>query len=322
HEPQLKDLKPQLEDLESKTEDHDNERFKNVITKDLQNERIIDDLTQTVKNKLKLSKVSDDSDLSLRENSSEIGKTSLDAISDFEKNNNTTKIENLTHLYRYFALDQQVKHIQVRSEHNNLKNSHSSVDLLGISPYAIRLQGKKFSIVKLFSKMSEGEQVFCVNDLDGREAVIDKIYIFNNDTLKRTNSVTAGSLIAVESNLLRNCAIFKNFTPTRLSIFKTRPFYIESIRSNDTIIQKIKDLSYFEPILRAKVNKFNNIELFCEGKMHFEKIACDLNNDFVNVPNTNYLLEGASQTKKSVFEKDKIVCEIEMKPLETIENEI
>lgn len=194
--------------------------------------------------------------------------------------------------------------------------------IIGVYPYSIQVNGERYSIVKLVEDLYDKTFLFCTNDFEEKMVQIKKIFVFKNDLLKQEKMAPAGALIAVQADILRNCILSNYPLHARPRIYSTRPFYIQTICSNDLIKQKIKTLSFYEPILRAKVNRYNQIELFCEGKMHFEKIAHDLQYDFQKVLNNNYLLEGPLKTKRMRFKELNLLCDIEMGPFDAVTNKI
>lgn len=196
-------------------------------------------------------------------------------------------------------------------------------DAIGICPYAIKMNDTKLFIVKLYEDLSKDSELLCMNDHESREAVVKKLFLFKNDAVEEINTPKAGSLVAIQANFPRNCLLYsKKVKNVRPVLYKTKPFYTETIAATEEMKEKIKDLSSNEPILHSKINKFDQIELFCEGKMHFEKIACDLNQSFQKITNTNHLYESPGNSSDISFQEQDFHFSIKISSNEQFSNQI
>jgi elongation factor 2 len=189
------------------------------------------------------------------------------------------------------AEQEQNDDFEIKNDFYEIKSSKKP-EVLAISVYG--MLKKKLLYIKenllfvckiLFGTLKRGQKVICINNIEMKEVVIEKIYEFSVDTLEQIDSVTGPTLVALEGDFLKNCVISTSNVEFHLNDFMT-PFYKSKLVLSDlSQLESLKDtircMSYTEQSLKAKKNKFIEIEIKCSGKVQFEKMCHDFEkNDF------------------------------------------
>ncbi|KAM0677456.1 Elongation factor-like GTPase 1 [Binucleata daphniae] len=94
-----------------------------------------------------------------------------------------------------------------------------------------------------------------------------------------------------------------------------KPFYKSCVtlmnENKQEFVEALKVISYLEPVYKVKRNKYGNFEIFCEGKVQFEKITNDLvENGFIFDIEENTKIFAETTKLCSAIEKDEIYCAI------------
>lgn len=159
--------------------------------------------------------------------------------------------------------------------------------VLGITTYGVFAEKEVYRrdnvlfIVKLFrGQLSVGATVWSVSDTACKQSRIEAIYTFATDHYVRRDRVDGPVLCCIMGDFLKNSAI--SDVPLRFSMksFFT-PFYQSTLALHDlsrleSLKETIRAISYTEQCLKARKNKYSEIEIRCSGRVHFEKFCADL----------------------------------------------
>lgn len=222
-----------------------------------------------------------------------------------------------------FFMDEKIriKNYLIDTNNDNLADYNKKI-IYGISTYAIRYDGKLYFIARLLESISEGIFVFCVDNQKSKKIQIKKIYNFMNDKLHHIQNGKQGSLVAIEGDFTRNFILTSFSSKLEKELLEIKPFYTKIVKMTDEIKKKIKELSFYEPILRAKIDKFGQIQLFCEGKMHFEKIECDLEYSIDNVELHDVVYESCGNKMEQYVNEEELSYQIKIEKSRIEQNEI
>lgn len=205
---------------------------------------------------------------------------------------------------------------------NTQKDAVSEESIIGITTYAIEKGEEILFVTKIFADVEKDMAVFSNVSGRSRECKIEKIYEFNGNKLVHVRRSVAPNIIAIKSNFERNSVLTLNRYKVTQNVLKARPFYIKKIKPRIDLTVQIRRLSFFEPILRAKMNKFGEIELLCEGHMHFEKISQDLNFEFDELPFYDAIYEGCGEMKSDTLVFDDLKVYVKIDQCENKENDV
>ena len=160
--------------------------------------------------------------------------------------------------------------------------------LLGVTAYGIfkdknvRTEENVLFLTRLlWGTISTGMEVHTTSSDDkAATAKIERIFIFGTHGLVEQDSVTGPALVGIQGALLKNSAISDRPITFSMGSFFT-PFYMTKLVLYDMgqmedFKAAIRAISYSEQSLHAKKNKYNEVELWCSGRVQFEKISTDL----------------------------------------------
>ncbi|ELQ75655.1 Translation elongation factor 2/ribosome biogenesis protein RIA1 [Trachipleistophora hominis] len=210
---------------------------------------------------------------------------------------------NITNTNTNITITDPITNVKLKDKHYVLPADHrtflSSIvpeeqlcSIIGITTYAVIHENVLLFITRLFTNIHQGMVLFTNTQDKSKQCTITKIYTFMNDRLIHTKSAAAPTLVALQSNFYRNSILSTRALNMHANLLNTQPFYTKMIRPWCDMKERIRMLSYCEPILRAKVNRYGEVELLCEGRMHFEKIAHDLRYEFDEVACCDLVCEG------------------------------
>lgn len=159
--------------------------------------------------------------------------------------------------------------------------------VVGITPYGIFKNRNDYrreniiQLVKLYNgKINKGDYILSTSENDQRSVLVEGIFDFSIDEFNEIDSFEGQGLIFLRGNFLKNSII--STKPVNLSFKRfLTPFFTSKLISND--LGKIDDMkaairaiSFSEPNLKVKLNKFSEFEFRCSGNVQFEKICYDL----------------------------------------------
>jgi len=223
------------------------------------------------------------------------------------------------------------------SLNNNLYSIDSAIkpNLLGISVYSILKEKNQFFkenllfVTKIFfGKIAKGDVLFCINNETIKEVKVENIYEFSIDEFNEVECSEGLNIICLRGDFLKNSVISTvrlNFT---LKAFLT-PFYkskvlLEDFNQLEDMKKTIRVMSFTEPNLKAKVNKFGELEFRCSGNVQFEKICFDLElcgfRFSIKEPEKEFR-EYSKCTNKHVFINDSSHFEIVIGPTKSFNSE-
>ncbi|ELA48311.1 small GTP-binding protein domain [Vavraia culicis subsp. floridensis] len=194
--------------------------------------------------------------------------------------------------------------------------------VIGITTYAMVYEHTVLFITRLFTHVEQGMVLFSNSQGTSKRSTITKIYEFSNNRLIESKSAKAPNLVAIQSDFLRNSILSTSALDVHENVLKTRPFYIKKIKPWSDMKERIKQLSYCEPILKAKINRYGEVELLCEGHMHFEKIAHDLKYEFDEIIFYDLMCEGCGDVSTYCTVVDGLSVCLIVGPSEERDNEV
>ncbi|TBU01549.1 translation elongation factor 2 [Hamiltosporidium magnivora] len=245
--------------------------------------------------------------------------------------------------------------------HNFYNYFESKADLLwGVTTYAVFKESGVFNlsnilfVTRLFSGVIRiGDTVYCLNGNEFTETKITKIFLSQINSYVSVMECCAPNVCFIEANFKKNCFItnkdnvsyfkeklnailkYKNKEFIQETIdniinlnIRTQPFYRSKIvpidlSDLDKFKEAIKSFSYIETSLKAKINKFNEIEVFCEGKVQFEKIINDLTESGFMLTSSDFnsrFCEIILNKSYKEYYHDNFIFKISIEPLKEIQN--
>lgn len=189
-----------------------------------------------------------------------------------------------------------IEHVEAFSEHyvpcthcaESIDVSNPEV-LLGITSFCVLRETTRISaedvlfVTRLFvGTLKVGARVFSCTKAENRECIVEKIFLFGVNDLIETSCASSPALVCIKGCFQKNSVISSTpvYCSSLLPVEKT-PFFRSKIRLRDmnqleAFKAALKTLSFSESPLRAKLNKYSEFELACQGQVHLEKIAKDL----------------------------------------------
>ncbi|EJW04336.1 hypothetical protein EDEG_01402 [Edhazardia aedis USNM 41457] len=228
-----------------------------------------------------------------------------------------------------------------------LKSKNMEHNLAAVTGFTILKEKKTyntdnllFAVRILKGKIFKGQQVICKNFNSTKTLVIDQIFDTCIRSFVEKNIAFANEIVYVKADLLKHSVIYQNleFAPNLISP-SGKPFYKRYVtlgrqHSTNEFKKAIKILSFMESNLSVRINKFNDFEFLCEGKVQFEKICTDLvdmgfeftigepyeifceiigNNNTIYDDNDEYRLEVIIDTLNDNDKEDEDVAQIQHK---------
>lgn len=194
--------------------------------------------------------------------------------------------------------------------------------VIGITTYAMVYEHTVLFITRLFTHVEQGMVLFSNSQGTSKQCTITKIYEFSNNRLVESKSAKAPNLVAIQSDFLRNSILSMSVLDVHGNVLRTRPFYVKKIKPWSDMKERIKQLSYCEPILKAKINRYGEVELLCEGHMHFEKIAHDLKYEFDEIKFYDLMCEGCGDVSTYCTVVDGLSVCLTVGPSDNRDNEV
>lgn len=160
----------------------------------------------------------------------------------------------------------------------------------------------------LKGKIFQGQSLFCCQDQNIKEVVVEEICDFEIEKYFEVDFYDRKGLILLKGDFLKNSAIssaplnfkLKNF-PTG---FYTSKLVLKDLSQINKMKEMIKILGIIEQNLRCRMNKFSEFEFKCNGNVQFEKVCFDLKEngfDFVIKTAKKEFKEQSSHSVTSKF---------------------
>lgn len=161
--------------------------------------------------------------------------------------------------------------------------------LFGVTSFCVLREARRITpenvlfVTRLFAGTLEvGAKVFSCTETEHRESTVEQMFLFGINELVETSCASGPALVCVRGSLQKNSVICSTpvYSSSLLPAEKT-PFFRSKIRLRDmdqleTFKNSLRTLSFSESPLRVKLNKYGEFELACQGRVHLEKIAKDL----------------------------------------------
>jgi elongation factor 2 len=132
-----------------------------------------------------------------------------------------------------------------------------------------------------FGSMKKGDRLYSVGSSRVEECTVEEIYTFGVNEFIETDEATGPILVCLRGDLQKNSIITDR--PTHWMDIRTKmmPFYrsklvLDDPQQADRLKEVFRAMSFTEQCLKVRLNKYQEFEMLCSGKVHFEKIMVDL----------------------------------------------
>lgn len=166
-------------------------------------------------------------------------------------------------------------------------------------------------------ELRKGDRVYNSNEEESKIVIIEHIYDIYIDNYEEIDVAVGPTIVAIQGDLLKNSGIslcpiefnLKHF----LSPFFGSKLLLNNFEQLSDIKQTIKVMSFTEPHLKVKLNKYSELEFKCSGNVQFEKICNDLQDSgykfAIKLPHKEFR-EFVRNTNRYVFADDNTHFEI------------
>ncbi|KAH9410638.1 elongation factor Tu [Ordospora pajunii] len=202
-----------------------------------------------------------------------------------------------------------------------------SPSVMGVTVYSVLKNCGVYSrdsllfVTRIFhGTIKTGQSLFSVNSESIAEFVIEGLYCFGINELIEVKEASGPALVCIQGNVMKNSLITD--VPTHWMDFQSKvtPFYkfkvvLEDPELLDELKSVLRVMSCTEQFLKAKVNKYGEVEVSCTGKVQSEKIITDLVHsglEFCVMGLDDRFCEYAIECSSGVFEIEKLVLKVEV----------
>ncbi|KAM0671766.1 translation elongation factor 2 [Ordospora colligata] len=202
-----------------------------------------------------------------------------------------------------------------------------SPSVMGVTVYSVLKNAGMYSrdsllfVTRIFHGTIKTDQtLFSINHESTVEFVVEGLYCFGINELIEVEQASGPALVCIKGNLMKNSLVMD--VPTHSMDFESKvtPFYkfkvvLEDPQLLDELKSVLRVMSCTEQFLKAKVNKYGEVEVSCTGKVQSEKIITDLTYlgfKFSVMGLDDRFCEYAIDYSSDVFEMGNLILKVEV----------